>query len=109
MLLAGGGGGGCGLGGSNPIAKNCEKKLREIVGKLRESCRKIAIQYATLLNPQPAKILDWWIRFFLSVIQKVHRQHNYITFPQLVLLIFAMNLLPMAAQHEGGGGAVFFF
>ena len=44
MLYAGGGGGNCGLGGSNPIAKNCGKiagKLRKIAencGKLRKNC-----------------------------------------------------------------------
>ena len=35
-----GGGGDCGLGGSNPIAKNCRRiarKLRENCGKLRTS------------------------------------------------------------------------
>ena len=36
------GGGDCGLGGSDPIAKNCGK-IAENYGKLRENCGKIAM------------------------------------------------------------------
>ena len=43
-----GGGGNCGLGGSNPIAKNCGKiaekwrKLRKIAEKLRKNCNVVS-------------------------------------------------------------------